>query len=198
MRSFLGYVVCAALAAAVTSCRREMPVQYMTGIVEAASATSLTVRSIDGDSVLYFVVDETTERSGGDAVEGNAVEVCYRTSRRNPELSALEVKGNETYTDVLGRWATGRRAELPVEIELLPRGEVRQTAPPSLLRFDGWYVDGEQEGRISLTGEVTIVTDTVERYPFTARAELREDERGELFWVEGASGSVIRMRRAKN
>ena len=190
--------MCAALAATVVSCRHEMPLQYMAGVVEAASPASLTVRSIAGDSVLMFVVDEATERSGGDAIEGNAVEVCYRGSHDSPELTALSVTGNETYTDVLGRWATGRRAELPVEIELLPRGEVRQTAPPSLLHFDGWYVDGVQDGRISLTGEVTIVTDTVERYPFTARAELREDERGEMLVVEGASGSVIRMRRAEN
>lgn len=191
-------MVCAALAATLASCRHEMPLQYMAGVVEAASPSSLTVRSIAGDSVLMFVVDEATERSGGDAIEGNAVEVCYRGSHDSPELTALSVTGNETYTDVLGRWATGRRAELPVEIELLPRGEVRQTAPPSLLHFDGWYVDGVQDGRISLTGEVTIVTDTVERYPFTARAELREDERGEMLVVEGASGSVIRMRRAEN
>lgn len=198
MRPFFGYMVCAALAATVVSCRHEMPLQYMAGVVEAASPSSLTVRSIAGDSVLMFVVDEATERSGGDAIEGNAVEVCYRGSHDSPELTALSVTGNETYTDVLGRWATGRRAELPVEIELLPRGEVRQTAPPSLLHFDGWYVDGVQDGRISLTGKVTIVTDTVERYPFTARAELREDERGEMLVVEGASGSVIRMRRAEN
>lgn len=191
-------MVCAALAATVVSCRHEMPLQYMAGVVEAASPASLTVRSIAGDSVLMFVVDEANERSGGDAIEGNAVEVCYRGSHDSPELTALSVTGNETYTDVLGRWATGRRAELPVEIELLPRGEVRQTAPPSLLHFDGWNVDGVQDGRISLTGEVTIVTDTVERYPFTARAELREDERGEMLVVEGASGSVIRMRRAEN
>lgn len=191
-------MVCAALAATVVSCRHEMPLQYMAGVVEAASPASLAVRSIAGDSVLMFVVDEATERSGGDAIEGNAVEVCYRGSHDSPELTALSVTGNETYTDVLGRWATGRRAELPVEIELLPRGEVRQTAPPSLLHFDSWYVDGVQDGRISLTGEVTIVTDTVERYPFTARAELREDERGEMLVVEGASGSVIRMRRAEN
>ena len=168
MRPFFGYMVCAALAATVVSCRHEMPLQYMAGVVEAASPSSLTVRSIAGDSVLMFVVDEATERSGGDAIEGNAVEVCYRGSHDSPELTALSVTGNETYTDVLGRWATGRRAELPVEIELLPRGEV------------------------------TIVTDTVERYPFTARAELREDERGEMLVVEGASGSVIRMRRAEN
>ena len=198
MRPFFGYMVCAALAATIVSCRHEMPLQYMAGVVEAASPASLTVRSIAGDSVLMFVVDEATERSGGDAIEGNAVEVCYRGSHDSPELTALAVTGNETSTDVLGRWATGRRAELPVEIELLPRGEVRQTAPPSLLHFDGWYVDGVQDGRISLTGEVTIVTDTVERYPFTARAELREDERGEMLVVEGASGSVIRMRRAEN
>lgn len=198
MRPFFGYMVCAALAATVVSCRHEMPLQYMAGVVEAVTPASLTVRSIAGDSVLMFVVDEATERSGGDAIEGNAVEVCYRGSHDSPELTALSVTGNETYTDVLGRWATGRRAELPVEIELLPRGEVRQTAPPSLLHFDGWYVDGVQDGRISLTGEVTIVTDTVERYPFTARAELREDERGKMLVVEGASGSVIRMRRAEN
>ena len=191
-------MVCAALAATVVSCRHKMPLQYMAGVVEAVTPASLTVRSIAGDSVLMFVVDEATERSGGDAIEGNAVEVCYRGSHDSPELTALSVTGNETYTDVLGRWATGRRAELPVEIELLPRGEVRQTAPPSLLHFDGWNVDGVQDGRISLTGEVTIVTDTVERYPFTARAELREDERGEMLVVEGASGSVIRMRRAEN
>lgn len=190
--------MCAALAAVPASCRREMPVQYMAGVVEAASSSSLTVRSIAGDSVLHFVLDETTEYSGGDAIEGNAVEVCYRASHDSPDLSVLSVTGNETYTDVLGRWATGRRAELPVEIELLPRGEVRQIEPPSLLHFDGWYVDGVQDGRISLTGEVTIVTDSVERYPFTARAELREDERGEMLVVEGASGSVIRMRRAEN
>lgn len=171
-------MVCAALATTVVSCRHEMPLQYMAGVVEAVTPSSLTVRSIAGDSVLMFVVDEATERSGGDAIEGNAVEVCYRGSHDSPELTALSVTGNETYTDVLGSWATGRRAELPVEIELLPRGEVRQTAPPSLLHFDGWNVDGVQDGRISLTGEVTIVTDTVERYPFTARAELREDERG--------------------
>lgn len=191
-------MVCAALATTVVSCRHEMPLQYMAGVVEAVTPASLTVRSIAGDSVLMFVVDEATERSGGDAIEGNAVEVCYRGSHDSPELTALSVTGNETYTDVLGRWATGRRAELPVEIELLPRGEVRQMAPPSLLHFDGWYVDGVQDGRISLTGEVTIVTDTVKRYPFTARAELREDERGEMLVVEGASGSVIRMRRAEN
>ena len=115
-------MVCAALAATVVSCRHEMPLQYMAGVVEAVTPSSLTVRSIAGDSVLMFVVDEATERSGGDAIEGNAVEVCYRGSHDSPELTALSVTGNETYTDVLGRWATGRRAELPVEIELLPRG----------------------------------------------------------------------------
>ncbi len=113
-------MVCAALAATVVSCRHEMPLQYMAGVVEAVTPSSLTVRSIAGDSVLMFVVDEATERSGGDAIEGNAVEVCYRGSHDSPELTALSVTGNETYTDVLGRWATGRRAELPVEIELLP------------------------------------------------------------------------------
>ena len=139
MRPFFGYMVCAALAATVVSCRHEMPLQYMAGVVEAASPASLTVRSIAGDSVLMFVVDEATERSGGDAIEGNAVEVCYRGSHDSPELTALSVTGNETYTDVLGRWATGRRAELPVEIELLPRGEVRQTAPPIRSRKESQF-----------------------------------------------------------
>ena len=44
-------MVCAALAATVVSCRHEMPLQYMAGVVEAASPSSLTVRNGAADRV---------------------------------------------------------------------------------------------------------------------------------------------------
>lgn len=190
------FAVCAVMTA-VSSCRGEMPVQTMTGLAGEVSETALSVRNMAGDSVLRFVVDENTVFEGGDAVEGNAVEVRYRTSRRGDELLALEVTADETYPAVLGRWATDERAELPVELELLPRGALRQAAPPSLLRFDGWYVDASAPGWICITGEAVIAADSVERYPFTARAELHEDKQGDRLVVEGASGAVVRLHRVE-
>lgn len=179
------------------SCRKALPPQRMAGIVTEASDTALAVRNASGDSLLRFVVDETTLFGGGDAVEGNAVEVSYRAVRRSGELHALKVTGDETYAEVLGRWATDARAELPVDVELLPHGALRQLAPPSLLRLDGWYVDGETEGRIHVTGETVIVRDSVERYPFTVRAELHEGNHGDMLVVEGPSGAVVRLHRVE-
>lgn len=190
------FAACAAVAA-MPSCRSGMPVQSMAGLVGETTETALSVRNMAGDSVRRFVVDENTVFEGGDAVEGNAVEVLYRASRRGDELLALEVTADETYPAVLGSWATDARAELPVELELLPRGVLRQTAPPALLRFDGWYVDASARGRIFITGEVVIAADSVERYPFTARAELHEDKQGDRLVVEGASGTVVSLHRVE-
>lgn len=167
----------------------------MAGIVETTTDTSLTLRNIEGDSILYLTIDEATTFDGGDLIEGNAVEVFYQPSRRGDVLHALEITADETYPEAMGRWVTGPRAELPVDIELLPRGAVSQTSPPSLLRFDSWYVDGETEGKIHITGEAVIAADSIERYPFTVDATLSGDQNGDLLIVEGTSGSKIRLRR---
>lgn len=161
----------------------------MAGTVEAADETSLTLRNIAGDTTLRLILDEETSFDGGELVEGNAAEVRYRASRRGDELHALEVTADETYPDVMGLWATDARAELPVELELLPRGALRQSLPPSLLRFDSWYVDAASgvDGRICITGEVVIEADSVERYPFTVGASLTGDKHGDMLLVDGAS-----------
>lgn len=198
-RAVMVAAVAAAAAAAVSSCRGEMPVQVMAGTVEAADETSLTLRNIAGDTTLRLILDEETSFDGGELVEGNAAEVRYRASRRGDELYALEVTADETYPDVMGHWATDARAELPVELELLPRGVLRQSLPPSLLRFDSWYVDAASgvDGRICITGEVVIEADSVERYPFTVGAMLTGDKHGDMLLVEGTSGPAIRLRRVE-
>lgn len=196
-RAVMVAAVAATAAASVSSCRGERPVLTAAGTVEAATETLITLRNIAGDSTLRLIVDETTAFDGGDVVEGNAVEVRYQASRRGDELHALEVTADVTYPEALGRWATGPRAELPVDVELLPRGAVRQSSPPSLLRFDSWYVDAESgaDGRIRITGEAVIAADSIERYPFTVGASVTEDKQGDLLLVEGASGATIRLRR---
>lgn len=190
------YALCAAAAASLASCRGEMPVATMAGFVDRADAASLTVSSIGGDSVVRFVVDDGTLWCADSVVAGNVVEVSYRLPRRDEEPRAIEIAADGTYAAVLGRWTTEEQAELPVDIELLPRGALRQFAPTSLLRFDRWQVDAVRGGAVILAGEAVIAADSVERHPFSVRAVFSSDGVGRMLTVVGEAGPIAVLRKA--
>ena len=146
-----------AIALALTcACHREQPPQYIAGfIIEIESEQLIAIDSMGSGIIHRFTIDENTQRQSSGLIEGNVAEVMYIPSEDEQTPTAISITTDDTYPKVLGRWGTPDGEKMPIEIELLTRGKIRQHTPEAILEYTSWQLLAKEDtirliGRLSL------------------------------------------------
>ena len=145
-----------AVALALTcACHREQPPQYIAGFISEIESEQLIAIDSMGSGIIHrFTIDENTQYQSSGLVEGNVAEVMYiPTEEQTP--TAISITTDDTYPKVLGRWVTPDSEKMPIDIELLTRGRIRQHTPEAILEYTSWQLLAKEDtirliGRLSL------------------------------------------------
>ncbi len=153
------HIIYALLALLLSSCRTHVEPQIVAGyIVGTPSAEQITIKG-DTIGVRTFNISDETIIEGGVLVEGNIAEIVFTPTTEEGTLpDASLITTDKTYSQALGRWATNDKAQLKIDIELLPHGRIKQTAPADVLRFERWQITG-RENEITLYGTLSLPPD---------------------------------------
>ena len=149
----------ALLALLLTSCHTPVEPQTVAGyIVGTPSAEQITIAG-DTIGVRRFNISDETIIEGGTLVEGNIAEIIFTPTDDEGTLpDATLITTDKTYSQALGRWATSDKAQLKIDIELLPHGRIEQSAPDQVLSFERWQITG-CEDEIMLYGTLSLPPD---------------------------------------
>lgn len=146
-----------AIALALTcACHREQPPQYIAGFIsEIESEQLIAIDSMGSGIILRFTIDENTQYQSSGLIEGNVAEVMYIPTEEEQTPAAINITTDDTYPKVLGRWGTPDGEKMPIEIELLTRGKIRQHTPEAILEYTSWQLLAKEDtirliGRLSL------------------------------------------------
>ena len=146
-----------AIALALTcACHREQPPQYIAGFISEIESEQLIAIDSMGSGIIHrFTIDENTQRQSSGLVEGNVAEVMYIPTEEEQTPTAISITTDDTYPKVLGRWGTPDGEKMPIEIELLTRGKIRQHTPEAILEYTSWQLLAKEDtirliGRLSL------------------------------------------------
>ena len=146
-----------AVALALTcACHREQPPQYIAGFISEIESEQLIAIDSMGSGIIHrFTIDENTQYQSSGLIEGNVAEVMYIPSEDEQTPTAISITTDDTYPKVLGRWGTLDGEKMPIEIELLTRGKIRQHTPEAILEYTSWQLLAKEDtirliGRLSL------------------------------------------------
>lgn len=146
-----------AVALALTcACHREQPPQYIAGFISEIESEQLIAIDSMGSGIIHrFTIDENTQRQSSGLIEGNVAEVMYIPTEEEQTPAAISITTDDTYPKVLGRWSTLDSEKMPIEIELLTRGKIRQHTPEAILEYTSWQLLAKEDtirliGRLSL------------------------------------------------
>lgn len=147
---------CAVALALTCACHREQPPQYIAGFISEIESEQLIAIDSMGSGIIHrFTIDENTQRQSSGLIEGNVAEVMYIPSEDEQTPTAISITTDDTYPKVLGRWSTLDGEKMPIEIELLTRGRIRQHTPEAILEYTSWQLLAKEDtirliGRLSL------------------------------------------------
>ena len=147
---------CAIALALACACHREQPPQYIAGFISEIESEQLIAIDSMGSGVIHrFTIDENTQRQSSGLIEGNVAEVMYIPTEEEQTPAAINITTDDTYPKVLGRWGTPDGEKMPIEIELLTRGKIRQHTPEAILEYTSWQLLAKEDtirliGRLSL------------------------------------------------
>lgn len=147
------YAITLALTCA---CHREQPPQYIAGFISEIESEQLIAIDSMGSGIIHrFTIDENTQRQSSGLIEGNVAEVMYIPTEEEQTPAAINITTDDTYPKVLGRWGTLDGEKMPIEIELLTRGKIRQHTPEAILEYTSWQLLAKEDtirliGRLSL------------------------------------------------
>ena len=147
------YAVALAL---ICACHREQPPQYIAGFISEIESEQLIAIDSMGSGIIHrFTIDENTQRQSSGLIEGNVAEVMYIPTEEEQTPAAINITTDDTYPKVLGRWGTLDGEKIPIEIELLTRGKIRQHTPEAILEYTSWQLLAKEDtirliGRLSL------------------------------------------------
>lgn len=165
------YAIALALACA---CHREQPPQYIAGFISEIESEQLIAIDSMGSGIIHrFTIDENTQRQSSGLVEGNVAEIMYIPTEDEQTPTAISITTDDTYTKVLGRWATLEGEKVPIDIELLTRGRIRQHTPEAILEYTSWQLLAKED-TIRLIGRLSLPP-IVEKEKKTAKTEDNEE-----------------------
>ena len=147
---------CAIALALICACHREQPPQYIAGFISEIESEQLIAIDSMGSGIIHrFTIDENTQYQSSGLIEGNVAEVMYIPSEEEQTPTAISITTDDTYPKVLGRWSTLDGEKMPIEIELLTRGKIRQHTPEAILEYTSWQLLAKEDtirliGRLSL------------------------------------------------
>ena len=147
---------CAIALALTCACHREQPPQYIAGFIsEVSLGQYIVIDSMGSGFTKHFIVDENTQYQESGLIEGNVAEVMYIPTEEEQTPAAINITTDDTYPKVLGRWSTTDGEKMPIEIELLTRGKIRQHTPEAILEYTSWQLLAKEDtirliGRLSL------------------------------------------------
>ena len=147
---------CAIALALICACHREQPPQYIAGFISEIESEQLIAIDSMGSGIIHrFTIDENTQRQSSGLIEGNVAEVMYIPTEEEQTPAAINITTDDTYPKVLGRWGTPDGEKMPIEIELLTRGKIRQHTPEAILEYTSWQLLAKEDtirliGRLSL------------------------------------------------
>ena len=147
---------CAIALALTCACHREQPPQYIAGFIsEVSLGQYIVIDSMGSGFTKHFIVDENTQYQESGLIEGNVAEVMYIPTEEEQTPAAINITTDDTYPKVLGRWSTLDSEKMPIEIELLTRGKIRQHTPEAILEYTSWQLLAKEDtirliGRLSL------------------------------------------------
>ena len=147
---------CAIALALTCACHREQPPQYIAGFIsEVSLGQYIVIDSMGSGFTKHFIVDENTQYQESGLIEGNVAEVMYIPTEEEQTPAAINITTDDTYPKVLGRWSTLDGEKMPIEIELLTRGKIRQHTPEAILEYTSWQLLAKEDtirliGRLSL------------------------------------------------
>ena len=142
--------------ALICACHREQPPQYIAGFISEIESEQLIAIDSMGSGIIHrFTIDENTQRQSSGLIEGNVAEVMYIPTEEEQTPAAINITTDDTYPKVLGRWGTPDGEKMPIEIELLTRGKIRQHTPEAILEYTSWQLLAKEDtirliGRLSL------------------------------------------------
>ena len=142
--------------ALICACHREQPPQYIAGFISEIESEQLIAIDSMGSGIIHrFTIDENTQRQSSGLIEGNVAEVMYIPTEEEQTPAAINITTDDTYPKVLGRWSTLDSEKMPIEIELLTRGKIRQHTPEAILEYTSWQLLAKEDtirliGRLSL------------------------------------------------
>lgn len=142
--------------ALICACHREQPPQYIAGFISEIESEQLIAIDSMGSGIIHrFTIDENTQRQSRGLIEGNVAEVMYIPTEEEQTPAAINITTDDTYPKVLGRWGTPDGEKMPIEIELLTRGKIRQHTPEAILEYTSWQLLAKEDtirliGRLSL------------------------------------------------
>ena len=147
---------CAITLALICACHREQPPQYIAGFISEIESEQLIAIDSMGSGIIHrFTIDENTQYQSSGLIEGNVAEVMYIPTEEEQTPTAISITTDDTYPKVLGRWSTTDGEKMPIEIELLTRGRIRQHTPEAILEYTSWQLLAKEDtirliGRLSL------------------------------------------------
>jgi hypothetical protein len=147
---------CAITLALICACHREQPPQYIAGFISEIESEQLIAIDSMGSGIIHsFTIDENTQYQSSGLIEGNVAEVMYIPTEEEQTPTAISITTDDTYPKVLGRWSTLDGEKMPIEIELLTRGKIRQHTPEAILEYTSWQLLAKEDtirliGRLSL------------------------------------------------
>ena len=147
---------CAIALALTCACHREQPPQYIAGFISEIEPEQLIAIDSMGSGIIHrFTIDENTQRQSSGLVEGNVAEVMYIPTDEEQAPIAVTITTDDTYPKVLGRWTTLEGERIPIDIELLTRGRIKQYSPEGILEYTSWQLLAKEDtirliGRLSL------------------------------------------------
>lgn len=164
-----------AVALALTcACHREQPPQYIAGFISEIESEQLIAIDSMGSGIIHrFTIDENTQRQSSGLIEGNVAEVMYIPTEEEQTPTAISITTDDTYPKVLGRWGTPDGEKMPIEIELLTRGRIRQHTPEAILEYTSWQLLAKED-TIRLIGHLSLPP-IVEKEKKTAKTEDNEE-----------------------
>ena len=142
--------------ALICACHREQPPQYIAGFIsEVSLGQYIVIDSMGSGFTKHFIVDENTQYQESGLINGNVAEVMYIPTDEEQALTAVTITTDDTYSKVLGRWTTLEGERIPIDIELLTRGRIKQYSPEGILEYTSWQLSAKEDtirliGRLSL------------------------------------------------
>ncbi len=165
---------CAIALALTCACHREQPPQYIAGFISEIESEQLIAIDSMGSGVIHrFTIDENTQHQSSGLIEGNVAEVMYIPTEDEQTPTAISITTDDTYPKVLGRWGTPDGEKMPIDIELLTRGRIRQHTPEAILEYTSWQLLAKED-TIRLIGRLSLPP-IVEKEKKTAKTEDNEE-----------------------
>lgn len=146
---------CAIALVLTCACHREQAPQYIAGFISEIEPERLIAIDSMGSGVIHrFTIDENTQYQSSGLIEGNVAEIMYIPAEEQTP-AAISITSDDTYPKVLGRWVTPDSEKMPIDIELLTRGRIRQHTPEAILEYTSWQLLAKEDtirliGRLSL------------------------------------------------